>query len=282
MGLDDFYNKNFNPFNLLKPKTTDAYAQQVPTLSGGQGDFLSNILNLSNDMLGEPYFSGDPTGYFKTDPTENTQQQQQLAQMLSGMFGGQMGQLGQPMTAQGLQEGSQPYLDSMMGQFQNQVVPQIANQFGALDSARSSGLGQAIGRQASALPGMAQQQFLGQRQNDISSAFKGLGFGNMVAGQSEQLDQMFNQNRLQNYGYQQQGSNPLLPLLAQLGMGTPAFSNMGMPGTQSASSLGGIGMGMAGIGAMGGTLGGAAGGVGSLLGGAAGGVGSLLGMLGGL
>ena len=235
MGLDDFYNKNFNPFNLLKPKTKDAYALQVPTLSGGQGDFLSNILNLSNDMLGEPYFSGDPTGYFKTDPTENTQQQQQLAQMLSGMFGGQMGQLGQPMTAQGLQEGSQPYLDSMMGQFQNQVVPQIANQFGALDSARSSGLGQAIGRQASALPGMAQQQFLGQRQNDIGNSFRGLGYGNMVAGEAERLDQTFNQNRLQNYGLQQQGSNPLLPILAQLGLGTPAFGNMGVPGTQTPS-----------------------------------------------
>ena len=130
--------------DLLYGKSSDPKVQQVESLSDPQKDFLSNIINQSQDMLGEPYFSGDPTGYFKTDPTENTQQQQQLAQMLSGMFGGQMGQLGQPMTAQGLQEGSQPYLDSMMGQFQGQVVPKIANQFGALDSARSSGLGQAI------------------------------------------------------------------------------------------------------------------------------------------
>jgi len=233
--------------DLLFGRSSDPKVQQVETLSDPQKDFMSNILNMSNDMLGEPYFSGDPTGYFKTDPTENTQQQQQLAQMLTGLFGGQLGQLGQPMTAQGLQEGSQPYLQSLMGQFQNQVVPQIANQFGALDSARSSGLGQAIGRQASALPGMAQQQFLGQRQNDIGNAFRGMGMGNMVAGQSEQLDQMFNQNRLQNYGLQQQGSNPLLPLFAQLGLGTPAFGNMGLPGSQSASPLSGMGQGAQGM-----------------------------------
>ena len=170
----------------------------------------------------------------------------QLSQQLQQQAGGVLGQsgqalqgFGQPLTAQGLQQGSQPFLQSLQNQFQQQVVPGIANQFSALDSARSSGLADRLGRAGSQLPGQAQQQFLNQRNIGIQQGFQGFGAGGQVAGQQDFLNQLFAQGQFQNFQLGQLGADPRTRNLGTA-LGTPAFGNIGFPGTQTEGAFGDI------------------------------------------
>jgi hypothetical protein len=162
--------------------------------------------------------------------------------------------------------------------FNENVVPDIAGQFGALDSARSSGLGRAIGRGAAQLPAMAQQQFLGQRQFDINKAFQGLGVSNLIAGQAEQLNQMFARGAVEDALRALPGGDPRTRNLG-LALGTPTLATMGVPGTQTPGILGQLGGAFLGTEAGAGAGLGLLGGLGGLL---TGGAGALFGGLGGL
>jgi hypothetical protein len=249
--------------DLFFGKSESPEVQRVETLSGQQKGLLQNLAEKMNVLLGQP---GRVPGFPIVPPPGALTQQ--LFGQNPALVGQSMGAVGrglQPLTAQGLQQGSQPYLDSLMGQFQNQVVPEIAGQFGALDSARSSGMANVLGRAGAQLPGIAQQQFLGQRAAETGAGFQGLGFGAGVAGEQDRLNQLFSQGRLQQWQMGQPGADPRMKFLP-LALGMPAFGNIGLPGSQSASPLTGIGQGMMGIGMMGGTLGGVGKGIGSLLG----------------
>ncbi len=168
----------------------------------------------------------------------------QLSQQLQQQAGGLLGQsgralqgFGQPLTAQALQQGSQPFLDASLNQFQQQVVPQIAGQFGALGAARSSSLGEAIGRQASGLPVAAQNQFLNQRNLGIQQGFQGFGAGGQVAGQQDLLNQLFSQGQFQNFLLGRQGANIQSQNLGAA-LGTRGFENIVTPGTQTQGIIG--------------------------------------------
>jgi hypothetical protein len=107
----------------------------------------------------------------------------------------------------------------------------------------------ALGRAGAQLPGIAQQQFLGQRAAETGAGFQGLGFGAGIAGERDRLRQLYTQGQLQSWQMGLPGMDPRMQYLP-LAMGTPAFANIGIPGSQSASPLTGIGMGMMGLGAM--------------------------------
>lgn len=220
----------FDTFGLFEPDSTDPTVQRVETLSPQQQSLLESLSNQQQNLLDAPgqQFPGDIV-------PQAGQLSQQLQAGGGGLLGQSFGALNQqPLTAQALQQGSQPFLQSLMSQFQGDVVPQIAGQFGALDSARSSGLGQAIGRQASQLPGQAQQQFLGQRNLGFQQGLQGLQAGAGIAGRQDLLNQLFQQGQFQNFQMGQPGADPRTQNLS-LALGIPAFGNIGFPGTQTPS-----------------------------------------------
>ena len=210
--------------------STEAETNQATLLTPEQQQLLSQLATQQQGLIGA---RGEQFG------GNIVPQAGQLSQQLQQQAGGLLGQssqalqgFGQPLTAQGLQQGSQPFLDSLVGQFQQQVVPQIAGQFGALGAARSSSLGEAIGSQASALPGQAQQQFLNQRNIGIQQGFQGFGAGGQVAGQQDFLNQLFSQGQFQNFLLGRQGANIQSQGLGQA-LGTRGFENIVTPGTQT-------------------------------------------------
>ncbi len=219
----------------------EAEIKQVPIQSDVQKQLLNELTGQQRDLLNVPgiRFPGNIV------PGAG-QLSQQLQQQVGGLLG-QSGQalqgFGQPLTAQALQQGSQPFLSALQNQFQQHGVPDIAGQFGALVASRSSGLGEAIGRQASGLPIAAQNQFLNQRNLGIQQGFQGLGFGGQVAGQQDFLNQLFAQGQFQNFQLGLPGADLRTRNLGQA-LGTPAFANIGLPGTQSAfGSAAGAGIG---------------------------------------
>lgn len=222
----------FDPLGIFETQTKDPSVQQVETLSPQQNQLLQALSQQQQGLLNAPgqRFPGDIV-------PQAGQLSQQLFGAAPGLIGQSqqaLGQFGQPLTTQGLQQGSQPFLDSLQGQFQNQVVPQIANQFGALDSARSSGLADRLGRAGSQLPGQAQQQFLNQRNIGFQQGLQGLQAGAGIAGRQDLLNQMFAQGQFQNFQLGQPGADPRTRNLGQA-LGTPAFGNFGIPGTQTPS-----------------------------------------------
>lgn len=221
-----------DPFGIFETKTTDPRMQRVETLSEEQKQLLQALTQQQQGLLNAPgqRFPGDIVP--QAGPL--SQQLQQQAGGLLGQAGQALQGFGQPLTAEALQQGSQPFLDSLMGQFQQQVVPDIAGQFGALGAARSSSLGEAIGRQASGLPGQAQQQFLNQRNIGIQQGFQGFGAGGQVAGQQDFLNQLFAGGQFQNFQLGLPGADPRTRNLGQA-LGTPAFGNFGIPGTETPS-----------------------------------------------
>lgn len=216
-------------------KSEDPSIQQVETLTPGQKVLLSQLTGQQSQLLNAPgqQFPGDIV-------PQAGQLSQQLQALTPGLFQGAqgaLGQFGQPLTADALREGSQPFLDALTSQFQGDVVPQIAGQFGALDSARSSGLGQAIGRQARNLPGQAQNQFLNQRNLGIQQGFQGLGLGAGFANQQDRLNQLFQQGQFQNFQLGLPGADPRTRNLG-LALGSQGFGNIGLPGSQTPGILG--------------------------------------------
>ncbi|KKN77704.1 hypothetical protein LCGC14_0358300 [marine sediment metagenome] len=215
--------------------STEAETTQTSTLTPEQEQLLRQLTSQQQGLIGArgEQFGGNIT-------PQAGQLSQQLFAGAPGLIGQSqqaLGQLGQPLTAQALQQGSQPFLQSLLGQFQGQVVPQIASQFGALDSARSSGLGQAIGRQASQLPGLAQQQFLNQRNTGLQQGFQGLQAGAGLAGQQDFLNQLFSQGQFQNFLLGRQGANIQSQNLGTA-LGTRGFENIVTPGTQTQGIFG--------------------------------------------
>ena len=216
--------------------STDPSIQQVETLTPQQKSLLGSLTSQQSDLLGArgEQFGGNIV-------PQAGQLSQQLQSGAGGLIGQSFGALNQqPLTAQSLQQGSQPFLDSLTNQFQQQVVPQIAGQFGALDSTRSSGLGTAIGRQASQLPGQAQQQFLNQRNLGFQQGMQGLGAGQGIAGQQDLLNQMFSQGQFQNFMLGREGANIQSQNLGTA-LGTSAFGNIGLPGSQTQGIAGQLG-----------------------------------------
>ncbi len=249
-------------FDTLFGSSEDPSIQQVETLTPGQKALLGQLTGQQSLLLDAPgqQFQGDIV------PGAG-QLSQQLQAGAGGLLGQSFGALNQqPLTAQSIQQGSQPFLDALTSQFQGQVVPQIAGQFGALDSARSSGLGQAIGRQASQLPGQAISQFLNQRNTGFQQGLQGLSAGSGIANRQDLLNQLFAQGQFQNFQLGQAGADPRTRNLS-LALGSQGFGNIGLPGSQTpgiAGSLGGAFLGTeAGAGAASGLLSG----LGGLLGG---------------
>ena len=205
-----------------------------------------NTIQKGIDAWGQQLGQAGPTPDFDIVPQAGplSQQLQQQAGGLIGQSGQAMGQFGQPLTAQAMQQGSQPFLDSLMSQFQGQVVPDIAGQFGALGAARSSGLGDAIGRQASQLPGQAQNQFLNQRNMNFQQGMQGMQLGGQVASQQDLLNQLFSQGQFQKWGMGQQGQHPLVQQLMSM-VTTPTYENIAIGKEQGTDWAGGL-MGMGG------------------------------------
>ena len=222
----------FDPFGIFETKTTDPSVQRVATLSPEQDAILQNLNFQQRALLDRPgpQFPGD----IVPQPGPLSQELQGLAGPLMGQSAEALGQGLAPLTAQGIQQGSQPFLDAMMGQFQGQVVPEIAGQFGALDSARSSGMANVLGRAGAQLPGMAQNMFMQGRQQQLQGGLAGLGLGGNIAQDQDRLAQLFQQGQLQNWQMGLPGADPRTRNLS-LALGIPAFGNIGMPGSQEPS-----------------------------------------------
>ena len=212
-----------------------------------------NTIQKGIDAWGWQLGQAGPTPDFDIVPQAGqlSQQLQQQAGGLMGQSGRAMQGFGQPLTAQALQQGSQPYLDAMMGQFQQQVLPGIASQFskvGTGGSARSGGGGTGmfgtLGTLASQLPGQAQNQFLNQRNMDFQQGMQGMQFGGQVAGQQDLLNQLFAQGELQKFMMGQQGQHPLVQQLMSM-VTTPTYENIAIGKEQGTDWAGGL-MGMGG------------------------------------
>lgn len=217
-----------------------AKVEQVQTLSGGQQGLQNMMANWAMKM----FESGGRTPGWELAAGPGGTSQAMYGQgpgMVNQGAGAMQGAM-QPLNAQSLQQGSQPYLDSMMGQFQNQVVPQIAGQFGALDSARSSGMANVMGRQASQLPGMAQNQFLNQRAGDFSRGLQGMGMGMNISQLQDAMMQAQRQSATDLWGMSRPGYERMgMENLAGQVFGTPAFGNIGIPGPDVAGMMQGMG-----------------------------------------
>ncbi len=245
--------------------------QQAATLTPEQTRLLSALSSQQQNLLDAP---GITPGFdIVPGAGQLSQQLQAQAGGLLGQSGRSLQQFGQPLTAEALQQGSQPFLDALQNQFQQQVVPDIAGQFGALGAARSSGLGEAIGRQASGLPVAAQNQFLNQRNQGFQQGFQGLGVGGQVAGQQDLLNRLFAQGQFQNFQLGLPGADPRTRNLG-LALGTRAFENIVTPGTQTQGILGPLAGSFLGTEFGAGALGSLFGGIGGLFGGGASGQGS--------
>ncbi len=215
----------------------DATTIKAENLTPNQSRLLNDLVNQQMQLLGLPgeTYPGD----YVPGPGALTRQAQSQAYAQSGRAGEALGDFGQ-LSGEQLQQGSQPYLDALMSMFKGQVAPGIAGQFGAMDSARSSGLGQAIGQQASGLPGQAMNQFLGQRQFDQNAALQSLGFGAQMGTGQDILNQAIRSGDIAKYMGQQVGGDPRLNNLG-LALGTDAFDTIYNPGTTSASNLATLG-----------------------------------------
>lgn len=212
----------------------DPSVQQVNTLSGPQTQSLNMINQLGRRFLGQ---GGDvPPWALTAGPGALTQKMIGQMGSLAPQAGAAFGRGLQPLNAQSIQQGSQPFFDAMMNQFTTGTGPgtqeYIANQFGALDSARSSGMGQAIGRGTAGFGPAAIQQFLGNRQFETQAGLQGLGFGEDVAARRDLQRQATREGATEKFDRSRLGMNPMTLPLLQLGLGTPAFGNIGMPGSQ--------------------------------------------------
>ena len=237
-----------------KSKTKEPSVQQVQTLSPQQKQLLQMLNQQQMGSLNAP----GPVPGFSLVPGAGA-----LTQQLQGLAGPMMGQAAQaygqgiggpmlePMTAETIQAGAQPYYDALMNQFTTGTGPGTAewtaNRFGAMDSARSSGMGQAIGRgtagfgpqsmqmfmQANALN---RQQQLQQQQQMMQGGLSGMGMGGDVAQMQDRLAQMQRAGQLQKWQMGLPGQDPRMQNLS-LALGIPAFGNIGMPGQQTPSFM---------------------------------------------
>jgi hypothetical protein len=141
-----------------------------------------------------------------------------------------------PLTAQNIQAGSQPFYNAMMHQFTEGTgqgtLSDITSRFGALDSARSSGLGNVIGRQTASFAPAAQSMFLANRAQDAGTGLAGMRLGMGVGTQQDMLSQAQAGGQLQKWQMGLPGMDPRMNYLP-LALGTPAFGNIGMPGQKS-------------------------------------------------
>jgi len=120
---------------------------QPSTMTGGQQDVLSQLIAA---------LSGQGSG---------------------GMFGQGLGQLGQQL--QGYEPGQSPMEQMAQKQFQQQIVPGIAEQFAGLGATSSSGFGQQMGAAGAGLA----TDMAGMRQQQQQQAMQQLmGFGQMGLG----------------------------------------------------------------------------------------------------
>jgi len=166
-----------------------------------------------------------------------------------------MSQVGDPLSAYA------------QNQFQTQTIPEIANAFGAQDSARSSGMYDALGR-AGAQMGLglnaqmapqafgaaqddrtrqlqaAQSQMQGGlsgmglglqgAQTQLQGGLSGLGLGTDIASQQQALAQQDVTGEFQKWQMGLEGMDPRVQMLMNQSF-TPSYSYIGMPGTQTPS-----------------------------------------------
>ena len=253
--------------DIFAPGPPDIPSYKSP-LSGG-----SNIGEMLSAMVKRMQWNQDPQESMLTapgpqypGPGDLSQGLYSAASPIAGQAAQAYGQglqqptLGLPeLNTQSIQEGSQPYLDAALGQFKNQVLPGIGNDFsqylGGDSQARSSGMFNRMAREGSQLPMYAQgmmmqgrnQTLAGQEQQlrgagqQVQGGLGGLGMELGIAGQQEQ-------GRYRDWfaALPPAQQNPLA--LVQLMMGTNVKDTYGVPGTQSESPLKGIGSMLGGIG----------------------------------
>lgn len=169
-----------------------------------------------------------------------TQQAQGLAGPLLNQSAGAFGRGVSPLNAQSIQQGSEPFFDAMMNQFTQGTGPgsqaSIASNFGALDSARSSGLGNAIGRQTASFGPASQGMFLQNRAQDLQGGLAGMGLGAGIGARQDLLNQGGAQGALQKFQMGLPGMDPRMQNLS-LSLGIPSFGNIGFPGTETPGAL---------------------------------------------
>jgi len=165
-----------------------------------------------------------------------------------------------------------PMMESAFSTFGNRTIPMIANSFGAMDSARSSGMYDVLGRSAGEMMQgvygqLAPQAFaaeqssrdrmmtaeqsqkdrqlqaaqlqmtggLGSQQLGIQGGLGMLDYGAQQAATAQQQAQAKATADFQKWQMEQPGMDPRLAML--LGQANqPAYSYIGMPGTQSPST----------------------------------------------
>jgi len=252
MGFLSDYVDIMNPMKWFESGGKDPSVQQVETLSPQQNQLLQALNQQQMGLLNAP----GPVPGFPLVPGAGalTQQMQGLAgpmmeqgaQAYGQGIGGPM--LG-PMTAETIQAGAQPYYDALMNQFTTGTGPGTAewtaNRFGAMDSARSSGMGQAIGRGAAGFGPQSMQMFmqanalnrqqqLQQQQQMTQGGLAGMGMGGDIGQMQDRLAQMQRAGQFQKWQMGLPGQDPRMQNLS-LSLGIPAFGNIGMPGYQTPS-----------------------------------------------
>lgn len=145
--------------------------------------FAAPVLASAASGLVGKLFGGGGGGRDKLKklPTMSPQQQQLLNSLLGRINqGGGAGQalstLQSYLNPQGFDQFSQPY----MQQFNEQVIPGIAERFAGAGALSSSGFGQALGGAASGLQSQLAQLYSGRQQQAANSL---LGFGQNLLGQ---------------------------------------------------------------------------------------------------
>lgn len=239
--------------DLFYGKSSDPKVSQVGTLSGDQG----RLLEMLNENLRYLFTANPQVPGFDFVPEAGALSQGAFgaAAPLAGQGAQAIGAGLAPLTAQNIQAGSQPFYEAMMNQFTQGTGPgtasNIAGQFGALDSARSSGMADRMAHQiGSNIMPAAQQMFMQGRGQQLQGGLGALGAGTNLAQYQDVLAQAQRQGQLQKWQMGRAGMDPRMQYMP-LALGTPAFGNMGMPGSQSASPLTGMGAGMLGLGALG-------------------------------
>lgn len=141
----------------------------------------------------------------KTKPMSfQTEGQQNLMNQLLGQLGGQGGAGGNALSLlqsylNPSQQSFEQFANPYMTQFNEQVLPGIAERFAGAGALSSSGFGQALGGAASGLQSQLAQLYSGRQQQSAQSI---LGLLQNLLGQ-------------QTFGYQQRQANPgfVAPLL---------------------------------------------------------------------
>ncbi len=189
---------------------------------------------------------------------------QPLTQQMQNLAGGTT-----PLAAQGFAQGMQnlnqpgmgmddftrqvgdPLAEWQQNQFMNRAVPDITNRFASVDSARSSGMFDALAREAGNLNlGMNAQmapmafgaaendrtRMLQAAQTQTQAGMSGLGFGQGVAGQQQALAQADVAGNLQKFQMGLPGGDPRLALLGTAFTGVSGGGTVGIPGSYTPST----------------------------------------------